>query len=437
MRNEDLKYANDARNAVENSSLPGAWLLLVVVAVLMCAGVWWASWAKIEQTAIGAGRVIPSKQVQRVESLESGIVIEILVSEGDQVEAGESLIRIDDTGVSSRLGELRQRQTALTAELYRLQTQASPGSTFEMPADVDGDTKPFYLDQEAVFIAEQLHLEEKIAILGNQLVQRRQSLAEAQATSAKQTVALELAERELELTKKLFKKKAVTELEYLRIQRLVGELRGDREIMNAAIVRIAAEVSEAERLVGAETIAVVAIARERISRVKADMSIVIESLRAAQDKVTRAVFRSPVSGIINKINVATIGEVVQAGATLVEIVPLDDQLLIETKIRPQDIAFIRPGLKATVRLSAYDYTKYGTLSGVVERIGADTITDENQETFYQVIVATDEFQEIPSQIKIIPGMIATVDVQTGERTVLEYLLKPVLKIRDRALREPN
>jgi adhesin transport system membrane fusion protein len=152
--------------------------------------------------------------------------------------------------------------------------------------------------------------------------------------------------------------------------------------------------------------------------------------------VRRAVLKSPVSGVINKLNVATIGEVIPAGASIVEIVPLDDKLLIETRIRPQDVAFIQPGAKASIRLSAYDYTKYGTLSGVVERIGADTITDENRETFYQVIVSTDsEESKIPDEMRVIPGMIATVDVSNGERTVLEYLLKPILKIRDHALRE--
>ena len=437
MRNQDLKYANDARNAVEKSTMPSAWVLLVVVILVICSAVWWASFAKIEQSATGEGRVIPSSQIQVVESLYSGIVTEILVQEGNSVEAGESLMRLDDTDVSSRLGELLQRQIALSAEYYKLEQQASRRQNFDMPDGLDANSKPFYLDQEAVFVAEKLHLEEKISVLKSQLIQRRQNLVESEATIAKQTTALELAERELELTKKLFSKKAVPELEYLRIQRIVGELRGDIEIMKAATIRIGAEVSEAEQQIEAEKSAQVAIARERISRVKADLSIAVESLRAARDKVSRAVFRSPVSGIINKIHVATIGEVVQAGATLIEIVPSDDKLLIEAKIRPQDIAFIRPGLKAAIRLSAYDYTKYGTLTGIVDRIGADTITDENRETFYQVIVSTDDTEEIPPDIKIIPGMIATVDVLTGERTVLEYLLKPVLKIRDRALREPT
>ena len=167
------------------------------------------------------------------------------------------------------------------------------------------------------------------------------------------------------------------------------ELRGDLAIWQAAKLRLEAEVSEAEAQVEAEESAFLAEVQTRISKVNAEMSVVQESLRAADDRVRRAMLKSPVGGVVNKVNVATIGEVIAAGASIVEIVPVDDKLLIETRIRPQDVAFIHPGAKATVRLSAYDYTKYGTLSGVVERIGADTITDEEGETFYQVIVSTD------------------------------------------------
>ena len=249
--------------------------------------------------------------------------------------------------------------------------------------------------------------------------------------------ALALAERELELTASLFKRRAVPELEFLRIKRVAQDLRGDSEIMSSTILRLEAEVNEAQSLVDAEQSAFVAKALERKSKVQAELSIIAESIKAAEDAVRRTELRAPVGGVINQLNVATLGQVVQSGTTIAEIVPEDDRLLIEARITPKDVAFVRPGLSAKIRLSAYDYTKFGILDGVVERIGADTITDENQETFYRVIVATKESARLPQELVIIPGMIATVDVETGERTVLEYLLKPVLKIRDRALREPT
>jgi adhesin transport system membrane fusion protein len=406
MADVDLNFANDPRAVIESSVTPGAWRILLVIAAVFGLGVLWASVAHVDQMATGAGRIIPSSQVQVVQSLEPGIVAEILVNEGDRVEAGQNLIRIDDTGVASKLGELRQQQMALAAEIDRLNAQASRAETYSPPAVIEAGSEPFHRDQQAIFLAERRALEEKILIRRQQLVQRRQNLSEAEATAAKQAASLELAERELKLTRALFDKKAVPELELLRIERAVTELRGDLAIWQAAKVRLEAEVSEAEAQVEAEESAFLSEVQTRISKVNAEMSVVQESLRGADDRVRRAMLKSPVGGIVNKVNVATIGEVIAAGASIVEIVPVDDTLLVETRIRPQDVAFIHPGAKATVRLSAYDYTKYGTLSGVVERIGADTITDENDETFYQVIVSTGDPGK-SGEMRVIPGMVAT------------------------------
>ncbi|MEQ1943137.1 HlyD family type I secretion periplasmic adaptor subunit [Mesorhizobium sp. VNQ89] len=436
MADVDLNFANDPRAVIESSVTPGAWRLLIVIATVFVLFVLWASVAQVDQMASGVGRVIPSSQVQVVQSLEPGIVAEILVAEGDRVEAGQNLVRIDDTGVASKLGELRQQQLALAAELYRLNAQAGGAQEYQPPATMEPGAEPYYRDQQAIFLADRRKLSEAILIRQQQLVQRRQNLLEADATAAKQADALKLAERELELTRALFERKAVPELEFLRIQREVAELRGNLEIWRAQKLRLEAEVAEAEAQIEAETSAFLAEVQARISKVNAEMSVVHESLRAADDRVRRAMLKSPVGGIVNALNVVTIGEVIAAGANVAEIVPVDDTLLVETRVRPQDVAFIHPGAQATVRLSAYDYTKFGTLKGVVERISADTITDENGETFYQVIVSTDTADgELPQEMRVIPGMVATVDISNGERTVLEYLLKPVLKIRDQALRE--
>ncbi|MEW9804813.1 HlyD family type I secretion periplasmic adaptor subunit [Mesorhizobium marinum] len=432
MADVDLDFANDPRAAIESSVTPGAWRILIVIGTLFVLFLLWASVAHVAQMASGVGRVIPSSQVQVVQSLEPGIVAEILVREGDRVAAGQNLVRIDDTGVASRLGELRQQQLALAAELDRLNAQARGDETFAPPLQAEAGLELFYRDQLAIFLADRRKLDENILIREQQLVQRRQTLREAEATAAKQAEALALSERELELTRALFDRKAVPELEFLRIQRQVVELRGELAIWQAGKLRLEAEVAEAEAQVEAERSAFLADVQARISRVNAEMSVVQESLRGADDRVRRAMLKSPVAGIVNALSVATIGEVIAAGVNVVEIVPVDDRLLVETRIRPQDVAFIQPGAEATIRLTAYDYTKYGTLKGAVERIGADTITDENGETFYQVIVGTGD---AGSNMRVIPGMVATVDILNGERTVLEYLLKPVLRIRDQAFRE--
>ena len=207
---------------------------MLAIGAILAGGVLWAAQAHVEQITTGEGRVIPSSQVQVVQSLEPGIVAEILVEEGSLVEAGQSLIRIDDTGFSSRLGELRQQELALVAELDRLGAQARGAETYDIPAALDAAAEPSYRDQQAIFIADRRKLDEKILIRRQQLIQRTQNLREAEATARKQAEALNLTERELELTHDLFVKKAVPELEFLRIQRGASELRGDLEIWEAA-----------------------------------------------------------------------------------------------------------------------------------------------------------------------------------------------------------
>ncbi len=437
MADLELDYANDARAAATDLANTRPWVILLAIAAVLAGGVLWAANTNINLTATGIGRVIPSSQVQVVQSLEPGIVAAISVEPGALVKAGQELVQIDATGSRSQLGELRQQQLALSAELARLNAQARGADAFfVLPEKIEPQARPYYDDQLSIFEAEQHKLNEQMQVRRQQLEQKRQNLAEGEATANKQAELLTLLERELELTQSLFDKKAVPEIEFLRIRRAVSELRGDLQIWQASRGRLEAEIAEAAALVDSEQSAFLADVRSRISRTNAQLSVVEESLKAASDRVRRAVLRAPVDGVVNKLAVATIGEVIQAGVTVAEIVPVNDKLLIEARIRPQDVAFIRPGAQAAIRLSAYDYTKYGTLAGTVERIGADTISDAKGETFYQVIVSAN-LADSASQIRLIPGMIATVDISNGERTVLEYLLRPILKIRDRALREPK
>ena len=292
----------------------------------------------------------------------------------------------------------------------------------------------------AVFEANRLQLDEQASIRRQQLVQKEQSLAEAIASAQKTEELLELARKEEQLIRRLFERKAIPEIDFLRVQKESTQLAGDLVIWKATKARLAAEVEEARALIGTEEVKFRAQATGRLSKVNADLAVVEQTLKAASDTVRRAVLRSPVNGIVNKVNVTAINEVVRAGDSVVEIVPVDDTLLVETQIRPEDIAFIRAGLKATIRISAFDYTRYGTMEGIVQRIGADTITNENRETFYQVVVSTEKDEAGSGgarRLDIIPGMIATVDIATGNRTVLEYLLKPILVMRDRALRDPR
>ncbi len=439
MAREDLEFANDAHAMVDRTVTPAAGWMLFFIGLGLAGGVVWASQARIEQSTRSLGTIIPSSQVQVVESLEPGIVAELLVREGDKVTAGQDLIRMDDTGFSSSLGELLQKERALAAELLRLEAQASGAETFDPPVSVDREEAQFLGDQKAVFEVTRLAQINQRQVRAQQVGQKRFALTEAEVSRKRKEDSLNFTRRELELTRKLFDRNAVPEMELVRIERTAADLEGEIRILDASMPRLQAEIAEIEALSQSDERTFLAETQARIAAVKADLSVTRESIRAAQDRVNRTVLRSPVNGIVNRISVATVGEVIAAGSQIVEIVPLDDALLVQAQVRPEDIAFIRPGLKAIVRLSAYDYRRFGYITGTVQRIGADTITDDNKETFYQVIIgqSPQDVASNPPDVQLIPGMVATVDILAGERTVLDYILGPIVQIRDFAFREPR
>jgi adhesin transport system membrane fusion protein len=326
VRHSDFAFANDVRAAVTLRTPRTSRLLLVSAIALLAIGGVWAHYAVLDEVKRGQGRVIPSQQMQVVQSLEGGIIKAILVHEGDKVDQGQPVVQIDATKFLADLGELRAKRDALAQSLRLLQ-------------------------------------------------------------------------RELELTRRLYEQKVVPEIEMLRLQRQASDVGGQ-------------------------------------------LAVTEETIKSAQDRVARTDLKAPVYGIVNKINVTTIGAVVQPGADIMDIVPLDDTLLVEARIRPQDIAFIHPGQEATVKITAYDYNVYGSLKAKVERISADTIEEkpekgEKAETFYRVIVRTEKnhLGGDDDPLPIIPGMVATVEVLTGHKTVLDYLIKPARLLREEALRE--
>ncbi|MGB7288016.1 MAG: HlyD family type I secretion periplasmic adaptor subunit [Salaquimonas sp.] len=434
MRKSDFDFANDIKKASEQSGSRTAWMLLILVILTTGAFLIWASIATVEQGATGIGRVIPSSQTQLVENLEAGIVRVILVREGALVKEGQVLVKMENTGASSRLSELLQRELELSAELARLELESEFKQDFDIPNPDNRFSDKILQDQKAIFLANLNRLEGNIQIRRFQRIQKVQALTEARANINKQQQAIELADRELKLTSDLFRKKAIPELEFIKAKRATQELTGNLEITSASIERIEAEIDETDAQIKAEKSNYLISALERYSLVNSDLTAVVERIKEARQKVRQSDLKSPVTGIVNQLNVAAIGEVLLPGSTVVEITPIDDQLLIEAEIRPQDIAFIRPGLEARIRLSAYDYTKYGSFTGTVERIGADTVVNEDNQSFFRIVISTSDANSFPEEVKIIPGMVATVNVLTGERTILDLILKPILRVKDEAFR---
>ena len=433
----EFEFANDVRAAMEERAPRTAWMFIGVIGALLILGGIWANWATIGEVTTGAGRVIPTSQTQVVQTLERGIVREILLREGDLVEQDQVLMRIDDTGAASRLGELRQRQWALLAEIARLVAEAEDKDEIAENPALKKNAPQAVLSERDLFRARRSQLEEEISILEQQLIQKEQQLLEFEAKQKKLDASLKPLMREVELTRSLYKRGIVPEVEMLRLDRQAAELKGELDIVAKSIPGARAAHAEFKSRIENARAGFRSEARERLARARGELAIVDESIKAAQDKVVRAELKAPVRGIVNKLNVTTIGAVVGPGQDLIEIVPLDDTLMIEANIRPQDVAFIRTDQEASIKLTAYDYLIYGALEGKVERVSADTIADDRGETFYRVIVRTDRshIRQAEKELPILPGMVATVDIRTGEKTVFDYLMKPIRRVRNEAFRE--
>lgn len=389
----DARLLDDTRGAqlVESHPYAGASLLLLIVVIV--AGYQWADFAVLDEVTRGEGRIVPSSREQVIQSLEGGILVDLAVREGDIVEQGQILLRIDDTRSGASLREGQSKAHALRAEIARLRAEGA-GRQPQFPDDLPVELRE---RERELFVSRSRALNQSVAAMARNLA---------------------LAEEELQMTEPMIARGAVSEVDVLRLRREIIDIKG--------------RMQERRNTFRAE-------ARAELAAREAEFAGITEIITARADEVKRSVVRAPLRGAVKNIRVTTLGGVIRPGEDIMEIVPLEDRLLVEARIRPADVAFLSPGQPATVKLTAYDYSIYGSLRGSLEHISADTIADERDpdEKYYRVYVRTEQahLEGKEGPLPIIPGMVATVEVLTGHKTVLEYLLKPVLKVRDSALRE--
>ena len=391
----DLEFMSDTRAAVTRESHILASGVLYLTALFLVIAVVWAAFAYLDEVAVGTGRVIPSRQIQVIQNLEGGILAELKVLEGQMVAKDDVLLRLDDTRFNATWREAHAKRLALLAAIARLTAEAQ-GTQLAYPVEVTREAPQIVQQESALYSRRRKALEQTLEGL-----QR----------------SLKLATQELAMSEPLVAKGAISEVEVLRLRRQANELQTN--------------IDERRNRFRAE-------ANEELVKQKTELAGLTESSVAMEDRVQRTLVRSPVRGLVKTIHTRTIGAVIQPGAAILEIVPVEDSLLIEAQVRPEDIAFIHTGQPATVKISAYDFSIYGGLHGVVEHVSADSIIDEKRGvTFYKVLVRTQNasIEHNGRTLQIMPGMTATVDVLTGKKTVLYYLLKPVLKARERAMRE--
>ncbi len=394
----------------------------------------WACFAHVQEVTRGDGKVISAKQLQVVQSLDGGVVSEILVREGQVVEAGQLLLKIDETRATSGVRESAAQGFALRAKQARLRALAE-GSTFKAPVMKNEAEEARILDEERrLYDAKLSELNNLLGINQQQLSQRRQELGEMQARKASADRGLSLNQQELAKTKPLLATGAVSEVDILRLDREVSRSRGDSEQAASQIARVQAAIMEAQRKIQETELSFRNEARRDLADVMGKLNALTEGAVALTDRVNKSNVKSPVRGRVQRLFANTVGGVVQPGKDIVEIVPLDDQLVLEAKVAPRDIAFIRPQQAAMVKFTAYDFSVYGGLDAKVENISPDTIVDERGNAFYLVRVRTTQ-ANFNDKLPIMPGMTAEVDILTGNKTVMSYLLKPVLKGKAYALSE--
>ena len=430
---EQQGFAADTDYAILQQEPLRAKVLLNTIGIAFAIALMWAAVSQIDEVTRGEGKVIPSRQLQVLQSLDGGVVSEILVREGDIVEPEQILLHIDQTRFTSSVRESRVQYIALLAKAARLRA-LTEGVPFVIPPDIAKEDPQTVEEEQRLYESRRIELETTTSIAKQQLTQRQQELVEVRAKHEQAARAYELSAKELSVTKPLIASGAVSEVELLRLERDVGRFRGERDMAAAQISRIQASINEANHKLEEVSLAFRNEAGKELAETMSKLNSISEGSVGLTDKVNRAVLRSPVRGTVKRLLINTVGGVVQPGKDVVEVVPLEDNLLLEARVQPRDIAFLRPGQKAVVKFTAYDFAIYGGLEGKLEHIGADSVVDEKGNAFYTVRVRTNK-TTIGNNLPVIPGMVAEVDIITGEKSVLSYLLKPVLRAKARAMTE--
>lgn len=393
----------------------------------------WASLGELDEVTRGDGRVVPSRQLQTLQSLDGGLVEAILVREGQIVEQGDLLVRVDPIRFTASLGESRAQFLALTGEVTRLGALVA-GIEPVFPPELAEEAPELFAHEQRLYRSSVEELSEQQSVFTSQIAQRQQDLEEARAAVAQFSNTLRLTQRELELTRPLLQSGAVSDVDVLRLERQVATTEGELSRARATAARAEAAVTEARNRKREVELTMINRWQNQLSDSRARLDALTQAGQGLEDMVRQAEIRSPIRGTVQRLHVNTVGGVLTPGRDVVDIVPLDDQLIIEARIQPRDIAFIRPQQEATVRLTAYDFLVHGGLTAHVDHISADTITDERDDTYFLVRLVTMPDGQY-EDLLIIPGMTAQVDIITGKRSVMEYLLKPIRRAKSTALRE--
>lgn len=426
----ELEAASRLKPAIYSS------IMLYSIAAFIALFVLWASFLKIDEITHAEGQVVPTQEIQVVQSLEGGVLADLPVAEGEHVTKGQVLMRISDVAFSSEQRGTEARFTGLAAKKARLQAESS-GAEFVMPADITGKAPEIAANETALYKSRQQELANAVDILEKQIQKAQSDIAETQAQIERLSRGSDLQQQELEITQKMVSQQAVSKLEEIRLRKEMAETTGQLAANRERLDGLKAALSGAQKQREDADDKFRSQALGELNEVETQIAQLKESLKSIGDRVYRAELRAPVDGIINSIAIKTIGGIVEPAHKLIEIVPIDDELKIVARVRPTDIAFLRPDQRVMVKISAYDPQLFGRLEGRLARIAANSNTDREGNPYFEIEVRTDKNHLGPDDkpLPVTPGMVASVDVITGKRTIMHYLLKPILRARDNALTE--
>ncbi|WP_031431946.1 HlyD family type I secretion periplasmic adaptor subunit [Methylomicrobium agile] len=434
---EDRDFVSDI-NAVNLYGVPVySHLILLLSFAFIVIALIWASFATLDEVTRGSGKIIPSSHVQIVQNLEGGILSKILIEEGDQVVKGQELLQLDDVRFASSFKETKLKYYELLANNARL-TAETTDQPLAIPQEVVENAPELADHAEQLYRSRLSELEASTSVLAQQVRQKEQELVELKSKQEQLSRSYQLLQKEVQMSEPLVANGALSEVEMLRLRRSANDLLGELNSAKLAIPRIQAYLSENKNKLAEMKIRFRTEALKELNETKAELDRTKASTLALEDRVTRTRILSPVNGTIKQLKISTIGGVIQPGMDLLEIVPIDDTLLVEAQIRPADIAFLHPGQDAMVKLTAYDFSIYGGLKAKLEHISADTIiNEEDKKSYYLIRLRTDKnyLEKNGEKLHIITGMNADVDILTGKKTVLDYLMKPILKAKQHAMRE--
>ncbi|MGZ9109032.1 MAG: HlyD family type I secretion periplasmic adaptor subunit [Micavibrio sp.] len=411
-------------------------LFLVSIAGFVVFFFLWAGLSKVEMLVRGQGQVVPTSEVQVVQSLEGGILQELLVAEGDLVKKGQVLLRISDVLFSSEQGGAEAQSLGLRAKRARLEAEAK-SQPFVMPDDITKAAPKTAANEKALYDSRQQELKNAIAIVDQKIASAEAQIAETKAQINRLSGSAGLLGQELKITRNMVAQKALPKLEEIRLQRELSDIQGQLRANQEKSVGLEADLASAKKQREDQDDKFRSQALGELNEVVTQIAQLDESLKSIGDRVSRAEIRSPLDGVVNKIALKTIGGVIEPAQQLMEIVPIGDELKIIARVIPSDIAFLQIGQPVNVNITAYDPQRYGSLDGRLVRIAANSVSDRDGNVFFEVEIHTEKnyMGSDDNPLPITPGMVAAIEVVTGKRTVLEYLMKPFLQAKDKALTE--